>query len=101
MSGASEQPLLVLAREDKGRVALLLSDHAWLWARGFRDGGPHLDLLRRLAHWLMKEPALEEEALRASANGKDIRIERQTLAETADPVTLIAPSGAESSVPLT
>ena len=66
MSGAGDQPLLVLAREDKGRVALLLSDHAWLWARGFRDGGPHLDLLRRLAHWLMKEPALEEEALRAT-----------------------------------
>ncbi len=66
MSGADDQPLLVLAREDKGRVALLLSDHAWLWARGFRDGGPHLDLLRRLAHWLMKEPALEEEALRAT-----------------------------------
>ena len=66
MSGADDQPLLVLAREDKGRVALLLSDHAWLWARGFRDGGPHLDLLRRLAHWLMKEPELEEEALRAT-----------------------------------
>src|SRR5918993_1384950 len=101
MAAAAEQPLLVLAREDKGRVALLLSDHAWLWARGFRDGGPHLDLLRRLAHWLMKEPALEEEALRASAQGRDIRIDRQTMAETAAPVTLVAPSGAESSVPLT
>ena len=66
MSGADDPPLLVLTREEKGRVALLLSDHAWLWARGYREGGPHLDLLRRLAHWLMKEPALEEEALRAS-----------------------------------
>ena len=80
MSGAGDQPLLVLAREDKGRVALLLSDQAWLWARGYREGGPHLDLLRRLAHWLMKEPALEEEALRASVTGREIRIERQTLA---------------------
>jgi hypothetical protein len=101
MQGASDLPLLVLAREEKGRVALLLSDHAWLWARGFRDGGPHLDLLRRLAHWLMKEPALEEEALRASANGRDIRIERQTMGETADAVTLAGPSGAERTISLT
>src|SRR4051812_42840368 len=100
MSGAGDQPLLVLAREDKGRVALLLSDHAWLWARGYREGGPHLDLLRRLAHWLMKEPALEEEALRASVSGRDIRIERQTLGETADAVTLTAPSGAERTIAL-
>jgi DnaJ-domain-containing protein 1 len=101
MSGASpDQPLLVLTREDKGRVALLLSDHAWLWARGFREGGPHLDLLRRLAHWLMKEPALEEEALRAFANGRDIRIERQTMAEAAEPVTLVDPGGAERTVAL-
>ncbi|ANY79888.1 hypothetical protein BB934_18040 [Microvirga ossetica] len=101
MSGANDLPLLVLRREDKGRVALLLSDHAWLWARGYQDGGPHLDLLRRLAHWLMKEPALEEEALRASAQGRDIRIERQSMQETVDPATLTAPSGAESSVALT
>ncbi len=101
MSGANDLPLLVLRREDKGRVALLLSDHAWLWARGYREGGPHLDLLRRMAHWLMKEPALEEEALRASVAGRDIRVERQTLRDTADPVTLTAPSGAERSVPLT
>ncbi|MGO4571384.1 hypothetical protein [Microvirga sp. 2TAF3] len=101
MSGANDLPLLVLRREEKGRVALLLSDHAWLWARGYDDGGPHLDLLRRLAHWLMKEPALEEEALRASAAGRDIRIERQTMKDSADPVILKAPSGAESSVALT
>jgi hypothetical protein len=101
MSGASNLPLLVLGREEKGRVALLLSDHAWLWARGYREGGPHLDLLRRLAHWLMKEPALEEEALRASVSGRDIRIERQTMKDTADPVTLTAPSGAERTIALT
>ena len=67
MDGAEKKPLLVLNRQGKGRVALLLSDHAWLWARGYEGGGPHVDLLRRLAHWLMKEPDLEEEALRASA----------------------------------
>jgi hypothetical protein len=101
MSGANDLPLLVLRREEKGRVALLLSDHAWLWARGYDDGGPHIDLLRRLSHWLMKEPALEEEALRASAAGRNIRIERQTMSETADPVTLVSPSGVESSIALT
>jgi hypothetical protein len=100
MSGANDLPLLVLGREEKGRVALLLSDHAWLWARGYHEGGPHLDLLRRLAHWLMKEPALEEEALRASVSGRDIHIERQTMKDTADPVTLIAPSGAERVIAL-
>jgi hypothetical protein len=101
MSGANDLPLLVLRREDKGRVALLLSDHAWLWARGYDDGGPHLDLLRRLSHWLMKEPALEEEALRASVSGRSIRIERQTMSDRIDPATLVSPSGAESSVDLT
>ncbi len=101
MSGANDLPLLVLRREEKGRVALLLSDHAWLWARGYDDGGPHLDLLRRLSHWLMKEPALEEEALRASVSGRSIRIERQTMSDRIDPATLVSPSGAESSVDLT
>src|SRR6266852_4062270 len=64
LDGPDNKPLLVLSREGEGRVALLLSDHIWLWARGFEGGGPHLDLLRRLSHWLMKQPDLEEEALR-------------------------------------
>jgi hypothetical protein len=100
MAGAGERPLLVLAREDKGRVGLLLSDHAWLWARGYEDGGPHVDLLRRLAHWLMKEPALEEEALRASAVGREIRIERQTIGGDPGPVTITTPGGASSTAPV-
>src|SRR5690242_5734270 len=63
MHGPDDKPLLLLSREGEGRVALLLSDHIWLWARGYEGGGPHLDLLRRLSHWLMKQPDLEEEAL--------------------------------------
>ncbi|WP_406854498.1 hypothetical protein ABEG18_18365 [Alsobacter sp. KACC 23698] len=93
MSGADDKPLLVLSREGKGRVALLLSDHSWLWARNFRGGGPHLDLLRRLGHWLMKEPDLEEEALRATARGNVVTVERQSLADTVADVTLTSPSG--------
>jgi len=93
MSGDSGKPLLILRHEGKGRVALLLSDHAWLWARNFRGGGPHLDLLRRLGHWLMKEPELEEEALRARSDGDRLTIERQTMAENTGPVTLTSPKG--------
>ncbi|CAH1673093.1 Threonine dehydrogenase and related Zn-dependent dehydrogenases [Hyphomicrobiales bacterium] len=100
MTGPGERPLLMLAREQKGRVALFLSDHAWLWARGFRDGGPYLDLLRRLSHWLMKEPELEEEALRATARGGTIEIERQTLSDNPAPVTVTGPDGQSRSITL-
>ncbi|WOJ90616.1 hypothetical protein RZS28_04805 [Methylocapsa polymorpha] len=101
LSGADKKPLLVLSREGKGRIALLLSDQMWLWARGFEGGGPHLDLLRRLAHWLMKEPELEEEALRANVRGRRIEIERQSLLPATPPVTVTAPSGATENVGLT
>ena len=101
MSGPDDRPLLVLSHEDQGRVALFLSDHAWLWARGFQGGGPHLDLLRRLVHWLMKEPDLEEEALRMSGRGGTLSIERQTMSDAAPPVTLTFPSGATRTITLT
>lgn len=101
LSGAKGKPLLVLSREGKGRVALLLTDQMWLWARGFEGGGPHLDLLRRLAHWLMKEPELEEEALRANVRGHAIEIERQSLKADVQPVTVAAPSGRQENVTLT
>ena len=65
LQGPDGTPLLILTRTDEGRVAMLMSDHGWLWARGFEGGGPHVALYRRIAHWLMKEPALEEEALTA------------------------------------
>ena len=70
MEGPDKKPLLVLSREGDGRVGLLLSDHIWLWARGYEGGGPHLDLMRRLSHWLMKQPDLEEEALRLTVRGR-------------------------------
>lgn len=93
MSGADKMPLLLLSREEKGRVGLLLSDQIWLWARGFQGGGPHLDLMRRLAHWLMKEPELEEEALRATARGREMSITRQSLKDETPPVTVTSPTG--------
>jgi hypothetical protein len=100
MQGPDQKPLLVLSRQGEGRVALLLSDHIWLWARGFEGGGPHLDLLRRLSHWLMKEPDLEEEALRLNVSGHDLVIRRQTMAESVSDVTLTSPSGASQVLKL-
>ncbi len=100
MTGAAEKPLLVLDRRGKGRVALLTSDHAWLWARGFEGGGPHTDLLRRLAHWAMKEPDLEEERLTASARGLSLSIERRTMEQDVGPVTLKGPGGDEQQLTL-
>jgi hypothetical protein len=93
LQGPNEKPLLLLSREGEGRVALLLSDHIWLWARGYEGGGPQVDLLRRLSHWLMKEPDLEEEALRMTVRGRDLTVQRQTMSDMVDEVTLTAPSG--------
>ena len=93
MSGPNDRPLLVLDNVKQGRVAELLSDHAWLWARGFEGGGPQAELLRRLAHWLMKEPELEEERLSATIADATITVERRTMADAAKPVTLTYPSG--------
>jgi hypothetical protein len=100
MQGAGDKPLLVLSREGEGRVALLLSDHIWLWARGYEGGGPHLDLLRRLSHWLMKQPDLEEEALRLVAHGRELTVERQSMADSIGTVTVTSPSGVTSTVTL-
>jgi hypothetical protein len=101
MEGPDGKPLLVLSREGDGRMALLLSDHIWLWARGYEGGGPHIDLLRRLSHWLMKEPDLEEEALRLLVRGHDLTVQRQSMAETVDDVTLTSPSGKTRTLSLT
>jgi hypothetical protein len=100
MSGPADKPLLILDNVGKGRVAELLSDQPWLWARGFEGGGPQAELLRRLAHWLMKEPELEEERLSASITNGEIAIERRTMADTAAPVTLTYPSGKTQRVTL-
>jgi hypothetical protein len=100
MQGPDAKPLLILSHEGEGRVALLLSDHIWLWARGFEGGGPHVDLLRRLSHWLMKEPDLEEEALRLSVSGRDLLVRRQTMADEVADVTLTSPSGTTRTIKL-
>lgn len=101
MSGIDDRPLLILDRVDEGRIALLASDQAWLWDRGYEGGGPQLELLRRLAHWMMKEPELEEEAIWAEPTGQRMRIIRRTLNDSAGPVTVTTPSGEEVELDLT
>ncbi len=101
MATPDGSPLLLLDHVDKGRVALLLSDQIWLWSRGHEGGGPQAELLRRIAHWLMKEPALDEEALRAVVEDGTLRIERRSVQDAAaEAVTVTPPLGGVARVPL-
>ncbi len=100
MRGADDKPLLLLERIGKGRIAQLLSDHIWLWARGFEGGGPDGELLRRLAHWLMKEPDLEEEGLKAEIQDGRLRITRYSLDATMPEVMVTWPSGKTATLGL-
>ncbi len=101
MSGADGRPLLVLNRVDEGRVAVLASDHAWLWGRGYEGGGPQLELLRRLAHWMLKEPELEEEALTATTTGQELTVRRRSIAEEPPgDLTITGPDGAVVVLPM-
>jgi len=101
ITGPQDAPLLILDRVGDGRVGLLLSDHVWLWARGFDGGGPHAELLRRVAHWLMKEPELEEEALSLSGEKDALLIRRRTMGETPPAVDVTFPDGEQSPYELT
>jgi hypothetical protein len=100
MEGPDKRPLLVLNRIGEGRVALINSDHSWLWDRGYEGGGPQLELLRRLAHWLMQEPELEEESLSVEPTGQTMRIIRRTVSETTPDVTITGPDGTDTIVAL-
>ena len=100
LAGAEDRPLITLDRVGEGRVAQLLSDHLWLWNRGIDGGGPQPELVRRTAHWLMKEPDLEEEALRATAVGGRIEVQRRTMATSFSTVTMTAPDGSTRTLEL-
>ncbi len=93
MTGAEDQPLLILDRVGQGRISLIASDHTWLWDRKFEGGGPQLELLRRLAHWMMAEPELEEEALIAEQMDATVRILRRTMGDPPNEVVIRSPSG--------
>jgi len=93
MSDENGSPLLVIDEVDEGRVGLFLSDHPWLWSRGFDGGGPHVDLLRKLTHWLLNEPELEAEKLSSNFADGVLTISRQTLNASPNSVSITAPNG--------
>lgn len=100
MNGIDGKPLLLLDRVGKGRVAHLLSDHIWLWSRGYEGGGPQAELLRRTAHWLMGEPELEEEDLRAVVEGERMQLIRRSLDDELTTTTVTGPDGSERRIEL-
>jgi len=97
----SGDPLLVLSRQGEGRAAILMSDQSWLWARGHDGGGPHDELFRRVAHWLMNEPELDEERLTATLSDGMLTATRTTLDDAAPDLEITWPSGRGQSVPMT
>jgi len=101
MDGADTWPLLILDRVGEGRVAQLTSDQIWLWSRGFEGGGPQAELVRRIAHWLMREPELEEEDLKAAIEGEALSITRRSLSEDLPPLEVTLPDGSVETVTLT
>ena len=100
MAGYEDRPLLLLDRIGDGRVAQLLSDHSWLWTRGYAGGGPQSDLMRRLVHWLMKEPDLEEDALVAEAADGRIAATRRSIRPIAGDLAVTGPDGETAFYPL-
>lgn len=100
MTGLGGRPLLALHRVGEGRVAQLLSDHIWLWARGYASGGPHADLLRALAHWLMREPELEEERLWGEVKEDVLTVWRAGMGDVVSPVEVTSVSGEARRVDL-
>ncbi len=98
MEGPNKKPLLVLANVGKGRVAVLASSSLNLWKNGYQGsgeyaGGPYGEIIRNISGWLMKDPALEEEALRMAQQDGKLVIERQTVEEKTTPITIHTPSG--------
>ncbi len=100
MQSPDGKPLLAVDRFGEGRIAGLMSDHIWLWARGYDGGGPHGELMRRLVHWLMKEPELEEERLAAQIEGGQLVIERRSLAPESAAVRVVGPEGEAQTLTL-
>ncbi len=101
MNGVADRPLLLLDRVGEGRVAQMMSDNIWLWARGYDGGGPHAELLRRVAHWLMKEPELEENDLKARVRGNRVEVERRAIDPVSTPVRVQGPDDFSAELRLT
>tara|TARA_B100000686_G_scaffold305938_1_gene344920 strand:+ start:37113 stop:39035 length:1923 start_codon:yes stop_codon:yes gene_type:complete len=100
LEGPESRPLLVLNRIGQGRVAQILSDQSWVWTKSEENKGPQADLLRRLVHWLMKEPDLEENELSAKFENNTLIIKKNSLVPNLKPVTVISPSNESTQIEL-
>ena len=100
MDGPEGVPLFVIDKVQDGRVAMLMSDQAWLWAKGHEGGGPYREMFRRTAHWLMGEPELDAETLTAARDGDDLVITRRSLDDVDSRVVVVAPDGTRKRVTL-
>ena len=101
MEGPGEEPLLIIESVREGRVGMLMSDQAWLWAKGYQGGGPYSEMFRRMAHWLMGEPDLAAERLSARADGDTLVIERNSLGNDVADILVQKPDGTSETVTLT
>jgi hypothetical protein len=93
IEGPEGRPLLIVDRVEKGRVGMLMSDQIWLWASGHDGGGPFAELIRRMVHWMMKEPELEERRLSIHTEGGQANVELRTLLDSAPPLQIETPDG--------
>ena len=98
LEGPEARPLLILNRVGKGRVAQILSDQSWVWTKPGSNKGPQADLLRRLVHWLMKEPELEENELSARIDNDTILITRNSLILDNKPIISISPDNTKKEI---
>ena len=100
LEGPDARPLLVLNRVGQGRVAQILSDQSWVWTKSGANKGPQADLLRRLVHWLMKEPELEENELSAKIDNDTILVTKNSLNLDKKPIISTSPDNIKEEIVL-
>jgi hypothetical protein len=98
MTGLNEKPLMALQRIEEGRSAHIASDQIWLWSRGYEGGGPHAIMLRNMVHWLMKEPSLDELALKLTVKDSHILVQKPDYDNPAAEIIVTAPDGTQETV---
>ncbi len=99
LEGVDKKPLLLLSRQGEGRVALLASDSLWRWElAGAQEKGPYAQLINQVSHWLMKNPAYDEESLKLEAGKKEIDVVLQTMGDKPKEIAVQMPSGKTQTV---
>lgn len=81
LKGLKDKPLLSIKKIDKGRISQIYSHNIWIWKNNILNPGPYRELIKNLAHWLMKEPELEEDELKVSIKGKKVFIKKTIFKE--------------------